>query len=122
MLNLRNVATKAEFTAWIEHNIAHTQFTSVAQAQSMLSALENQMVAVNTKFISARVQNDMELFDERLVLGLENHQVQGAGPIRNFFRRIGQAIVNIATSVYNWLYEHGCIKVDGVPIWGGACL
>ncbi|MDR0438192.1 MAG: hypothetical protein LBH22_07830 [Bacteroidales bacterium] len=68
LADLLNVTTKAELMTWIEHNIAYTLFTSVAQASSLFDALENQIIATKTKFISPRVQNDFVLFEERVIL------------------------------------------------------
>jgi len=70
-IDLQNVTTKAELMKWLEHNISYTKFTSVAEASSLYDALENQIIAVNKKFISPRVQNDITLFEERTILWLE---------------------------------------------------
>ena len=68
LAELTSVTTNAELMAWIDHNISLTQFTSVAQASSMLDALETQTIAMNRIFISPRMKSDIVLFEDRAEL------------------------------------------------------
>ncbi|MDR0436902.1 MAG: hypothetical protein LBH22_01220, partial [Bacteroidales bacterium] len=70
-IDLQNVTTKAELMNWLEHNIAYTKFTSIAEASNLFDALEKQTVAMTKKFVSPRVEMDVAIFWERTVLLLE---------------------------------------------------
>ncbi|MCL2683484.1 MAG: hypothetical protein FWE63_08430 [Bacteroidales bacterium] len=83
--DLLSVTTKAEFINWIEHNLSYTKFKSAQEASSLHSAMENQLIATKAKFVSPRVQKDIDLFEEQIVLGLEGEFGYGEDPRRKPF-------------------------------------
>jgi len=75
-VDFENIKTKNELMTWIGHNMAYTQFTSVAQAGSLFDALESQMAIISQTFISPRVQRDVALFEERALLWAEKMELE----------------------------------------------